>query len=136
MPDMPLDFRVKDYVNRDPTGTRGRRDPRWVAVKRRFADVPSSTACGIIWNWKPVSERPAYVEDADPEHDRRGHRRGTRRLSVDSHGDLAESIAGLVPKHRTNDVILFDVASGEYVVGFNPLASRDPSRVDQVTSGT
>jgi hypothetical protein len=54
---------------------------------------------------------------------------------VDPHGDLAESIAGLVPKHRTNDVILFDVASREYVVGFNPLASRDPSRVDQVTSG-
>ncbi|MCU0875845.1 MAG: hypothetical protein MUE50_26220 [Pirellulaceae bacterium] len=54
---------------------------------------------------------------------------------VDPHGDLAESIACLVPKHRTNDVILFDVASRKYAVGFNPLASRDPSRVDQVTSG-
>ena len=54
---------------------------------------------------------------------------------VDPHGDLAESIASLVPSHRTNDVILFDVASRDYVVGFNPLASRDPSRVDQVTSG-
>jgi len=54
---------------------------------------------------------------------------------VDPHGDLAESIAGLVPSHRTNDVILFDAASRDCVVGFNPLASRDPSRIDQVTSG-
>jgi hypothetical protein len=54
---------------------------------------------------------------------------------VDPHGDLAESIAGLVPSHRTNDVILFDAASRDCVVGFNPLANRDPSRIDQVTSG-
>jgi len=65
--------------------------------------------------------------------------RAPQRLSAPPgeppHGETAESIAGLVPKHRTNDVILFDVASREYVVGFNPLASRDRSRVDQVTSG-
>ena len=35
---------------------------------------------------------------------------------------MAQVIAGLVPKHRTNDVILFDVASRDYVVGFNTLA--------------
>ena len=54
---------------------------------------------------------------------------------VDPHGDLAESIAGLMPSHRTNDVILFDAASRDCVVGFNPLANRDPSRIDQVTLG-
>lgn len=54
---------------------------------------------------------------------------------VDPHGDLADSVAGLVPKHRTNDVILFDAASRDYAVSFNPLACRDPARIDQVTSG-
>ncbi len=54
---------------------------------------------------------------------------------VDPHGDLAESITALVPKHRTNDVILFDAGSREHVLSFNPLACADDSRIDQVTSG-
>ena len=54
---------------------------------------------------------------------------------VDPHGDLAESITALVPKHRTNDVILFDAGSREHVLSFNPLACTDKSRIDQVTSG-
>ena len=54
---------------------------------------------------------------------------------VDPHGDLAESITALVPKHRTNDVILFDAGSREHVLSFNPLACTDASRIDQVTSG-
>ena len=54
---------------------------------------------------------------------------------VDPHGDLAESIVGLVPRHRTNDVILFDAGDRSSIIPFNPLACRDPSRIDQVTSG-
>ena len=54
---------------------------------------------------------------------------------IDPHGDLADSIAALVPKHRTNDVMLFDAGSDEMLIGFNPLACSDPSRIDQVTSG-
>jgi hypothetical protein len=54
---------------------------------------------------------------------------------VDPHGDLAESIVGLVPSHRTNDVILFDAGDREVSIPFNPLACHDPSRIDQVTSG-
>lgn len=54
---------------------------------------------------------------------------------VDPHGDLAESVVGLVPRHRTNDVILFDAASRECSIGFNPLDCPDRSRIDQVTSG-
>jgi type IV secretory pathway TraG/TraD family ATPase VirD4 len=53
---------------------------------------------------------------------------------VDVHGDLAEAVVRLVPKHRTNDTIVFEAAS-EHVIPFNPLACPDPSRVDQVTSG-
>lgn len=54
---------------------------------------------------------------------------------VDPHGDLAESVLRLVPSHRTNDVISFDASDREVVVPFNPLACRNPERIDQVTSG-
>src|SRR5207302_2014027 len=39
-----------------------------------------------------------------------------------------------VPKHRTNDAIIFDAAA-EHVVPFNPLACPDPNRMDTVVSG-
>jgi len=54
---------------------------------------------------------------------------------VDPHGDLTETLLGLVPRHRTNDVILFDAGSHDFAVSFNPLACPDPARIDQVTSG-
>lgn len=54
---------------------------------------------------------------------------------VDPHGDLAESLLGFVPSHRTNEVIYFDAAGDNHTVHFNPLACADPSRLDQVTSG-
>ena len=54
---------------------------------------------------------------------------------VDPHGDLAESILAIVPRERTNDVILFDAADREFALSFNPLECNDPSRIDQVTSG-
>jgi hypothetical protein len=58
-----------------------------------------------------------------------------RGLTVfDVHGDLAEAATNLVPRHRTNDVIVFD-AAGDNVIPFNPLACTDPARVDQVASG-
>lgn len=58
-----------------------------------------------------------------------------RGLTVlDVHGDLAAAAVRLVPRHRTNDTIIFDAAS-EQVIPYNPLACADPSRVDQVTSG-
>lgn len=54
---------------------------------------------------------------------------------VDPHGDLAESILAIVPRERTNDVILFDAADREFALSFNPLECNDPTRIDQVTSG-
>ena len=53
----------------------------------------------------------------------------------DPHGDLATSILRLMPKHRTNDVILFDAGDREFAVSFNPLACCDDALIDQVTSG-
>ena len=58
-----------------------------------------------------------------------------RGLSViDVHGDLADAALQLVPKHRTNDVIVFD-ATSDQVIPFNPLECGDAKHVDQVTSG-
>jgi hypothetical protein len=58
-----------------------------------------------------------------------------RGLTVfDVHGDLADAATNLVPRHRTNDVIVFD-AAGDNVIPFNPLACTDPARMDQVASG-
>jgi hypothetical protein len=54
---------------------------------------------------------------------------------VDPHGDLADALTALVPRYRTNDVILFDAGNRDHVIGFNPLACPDASRIDQVTSG-
>ncbi len=54
---------------------------------------------------------------------------------IDPHGDLAVSLLRLMPKQRTNDVILFDAGDREFAVSFNPLACRDPALIDQVTSG-
>lgn len=53
---------------------------------------------------------------------------------LDVHGDLATAVLRLVPKHRTNDALVFEAAS-DHVIPFNPLACSDPERVDQVTSG-
>lgn len=53
---------------------------------------------------------------------------------IDVHGDLADAALALIPTARSNDAILFE-AAGETVVPFNPLACRDPARVDRVASG-
>jgi len=73
--------------------------------------------------------------DADPNMLMSDMQAGHGVCLVDPHGDLADAIVGLVPKHRTNDVVLFDAASRTHVVGFNPLACADQGQVDQVTSG-
>lgn len=54
---------------------------------------------------------------------------------IDPHGDLADTLLTLIPRHRTNDVVLFDAADPQYAIGFNPLACPAPGRIDQVTSG-
>lgn len=40
---------------------------------------------------------------------------------IDPHGDLADTVLRLIPRHRTNDVILFDAADREFAIAFNPL---------------
>lgn len=53
---------------------------------------------------------------------------------IDPHGDLAEAVLQSIPRHRTNDVVLFD-AGDSHPVAFNPLSCRDPAERPLVASG-
>jgi len=52
---------------------------------------------------------------------------------LDPHGDLAEEVLGLVPRHRTGDVVYFDPADRERVPALNPLAGVVPAERARVT---
>ncbi len=54
---------------------------------------------------------------------------------IDPHGDLAEAVMQFVPKHRTNDVILFDPADREFPLAFNLLEGKNPEQRGLVASG-
>lgn len=48
---------------------------------------------------------------------------------IDPHGDLYRAVLGRVPKHRHDDVVLFDPVDVDFPVGLNPLEVRsDPDR--------
>ena len=54
---------------------------------------------------------------------------------IDPHGDLADTVIEAVPKHRTNDVVLFDAGDRGFPVAFNPLDCRRPDQRPLVASG-
>jgi len=54
---------------------------------------------------------------------------------VDPHGDLADAVLTTVPRHRTNDVVLFDAGDRTHPIAFNPLACRSPEQRSLVVSG-
>lgn len=54
---------------------------------------------------------------------------------VDPHGDLAEAVIDFIPKHRTNDVIVFDPSDTAFPVSFNMLECRLPEQRPLVASG-
>jgi hypothetical protein len=43
---------------------------------------------------------------------------------LDPHGDLVESLLGIIPQGRVNDVVLIDPSDEEYSVGFNFLSAH------------
>lgn len=45
---------------------------------------------------------------------------------IDPHGDLADRVLDLIPRHRTNDVVLLDAADLDQPVSLNPLDYRSP----------
>lgn len=54
---------------------------------------------------------------------------------VDPHGDLAEAILAFIPKHRTNDVIVFDPSDSKHPIAFNMLEQVIPELRPIVASG-
>jgi hypothetical protein len=54
---------------------------------------------------------------------------------LDPHGDLAEAVAAAIPRHRTNDVILFDAGDRGHPLSFNLMADCHPDQRSLVASG-
>jgi Type IV secretion-system coupling protein DNA-binding domain len=54
---------------------------------------------------------------------------------IDPHGDLIESILRFTPKHRANDIVLFDPADREHPISFNMLECQNPDQRDLIASG-
>ena len=54
---------------------------------------------------------------------------------LDPHGELVETVLEHIPSHRTNDVILFDVADSEFPIGFNLLQYKDADEKIRIVSG-
>jgi hypothetical protein len=49
---------------------------------------------------------------------------------IDPHGDVAEEILSMVPRHRTEDVIYFSPAETEYPLGLNLFEFQSPEQKD------
>ncbi len=54
---------------------------------------------------------------------------------IDPHGDLVDAVTRFIPKHRTNDVILFDPADKDHPIAFNMLDCENPDQYPLVASG-
>ncbi|MCB0334366.1 MAG: DUF87 domain-containing protein, partial [Bdellovibrionales bacterium] len=54
---------------------------------------------------------------------------------LDPHGDLVDDILKLVPRHRINDVVLFDPSDLQYPPSFNPLVQVPDELKMRVTIG-
>jgi len=54
---------------------------------------------------------------------------------IDPHGDLAEAVLRFVPKHRTNDVIVFDPSDRGFPVSFNMLEGKNVEQRAVIASG-
>jgi hypothetical protein len=53
---------------------------------------------------------------------------------LDPHGDLIDNILKMVPRHRVNDVIIFDPTDSEFPPSFNPMANVSPDMRLRFTS--
>ncbi len=54
---------------------------------------------------------------------------------IDPHGDLADAVLRMIPKERTNDVVLFDPTDMAYPVSFNMLECNIPEQRPLIASG-
>ncbi|MCB1133672.1 MAG: type IV secretion system DNA-binding domain-containing protein, partial [Verrucomicrobiae bacterium] len=62
-------------------------------------------------------------------------RNGKGVAVIDPHGDLADAILRLIPRNRTNDVVIFDPSDEAFPVAFNPLDTRNGAPITLLCSG-
>src|SRR5581483_12162897 len=55
---------------------------------------------------------------------------------LDPHGDLITTVLRRIPKHRVNDVILFDPADEEYPFALNILEAKDDAERERIVVET
>lgn len=78
------------------------------------------------WMWKSTLLENMIVDDINK----------WRWVAViDPHGDLAENILGLIPKERTNSVIIFDPSDVNFPIAFNMLEDVKEEHRSLVASG-
>ena len=54
---------------------------------------------------------------------------------IDPHGDLAEATLRFIPKHRTNDVVVFDPSDRDFPLAFNMLEGKNAEQRGLIASG-
>jgi len=54
---------------------------------------------------------------------------------IDPHGDLADATLRMIPKERTNDVVLFDPTDKDYPISFNMLECKNQEQRSLIASG-
>ncbi len=54
---------------------------------------------------------------------------------IDPHGDLIDTVLSYVPKHRINDVVLFNVSDFNYPIWFNILQAKNEEEKNIIVSG-
>lgn len=98
---------------------------------RKFGIRPSDLARHVYVIGKTGSGKTTLLERLLTAEIEAGHGVGL----IDPHGDLAERVLGFIPRHRTNDVVVFDPADREHPVGMNLLSHREPAERPLVVSG-
>ncbi len=117
------DNQRQDSVCFARTQFRSRREPVRLSIddRRRHVAVIGKTGTG-----KTTLLQNLLVADI---------RAGHGVACIEPHGDLADSLLELIPRSRTNDVVLFDVGDASHPLSFNLLACKDPRQRSLVASG-
>ena len=77
------------------------------------------------WMWKSTLLENMIIDDI---------RKWRGVAVIDPHGDLAESIIGLIPKSRTNSTIIFDPSDTNWPIAFNMLEDVSPEHRPLIAS--
>lgn len=101
------------------------------STHKRFGIVPDDRRRHVAILGKTGMGKSTLLQNLVVSDIHAGHGIGL----IDPHGDLADTMLTLVPKHRTNDVVLFDAGDRDSPLSFNILACRSLEERPLVASG-